>query len=236
MYLPQHFEETRLEVLHGLIRARPLATLVTMTEQGLEANHVPLEIDPEPAPFGTLRGHVARANPLWRQAIAAGTSAAGASAAGTIAAGTGAAVESLAVFQGADGYISPSWYPTKQRTGKVVPTWNYVVVHAYGPLRAVDDKEWLRSFVTRLTQRHESTRTVPWQVSDAPPDYIDSMLEAIVGIEMPLTRLSGKWKLSQNRVPADRAGVVEGLEKEPGETAAALAALVASAARKIEAE
>jgi len=206
MYLPKHFEETRVEVLHGLVRAHPLGALVTLGADGLEANHIPFEIDSDPAPFGTLRGHVARANPVWRE-LSRGADA-------------------LAIFQGAATYVSPSWYPTKQEGGKVVPTWNYAVVHAYGPLRAVDDPAWLRAFVERLTNRHESGRTAPWHVTDAPADYVDKMVTAIVGIELPVTRLLGKWKTSQNRPARDRAGVVAGLEQDGGDAASAMAALV----------
>jgi transcriptional regulator len=206
MYLPKHFEETRIEVLHALVRAHPLGALVTLGAGGLEANHLPFEIDPAPAPFGTLRGHVARANPVWRE-LSRGADA-------------------LAIFQGPAIYVSPSWYPSKQADGKVVPTWNYAVVHAYGPLRAIDDAAWLRAFVERLTNRHESGRPGPWQVSDAPADYVDKMVTAIVGIELPVARLVGKWKASQNRPAADRAGVVAGLEQDGGDAAHAMAALV----------
>ncbi len=206
MYLPKHFEETRIEVLHALVRAHPLGALVTLGAGGLEANHIPFEIDPDPAPFGTLRGHVARANPVWRE-LSRGA-------------------EALAIFQGPSTYVSPSWYPSKQADGKVVPTWNYAVVHAYGPLRAVDDAAWLRAFVERLTNRHESGRTAPWHVTDAPADYVDKMVTAIVGIELPVTRLVGKWKTSQNRPARDRAGVVAGLEQDGGDAARAMAALV----------
>jgi transcriptional regulator len=204
MYLPTHFEETRVEVLHDLIRACPLGALVTQTAGGLDANHVPFEIDPDPAPFGTLRGHVARANPVWREA----------------------APEVLVIFQGPSAYISPAWYPTKAETGKVVPTWNYAVVHAHGRLRVIDDRAWLRAFVERLTARHEAARPEPWHVTDAPADYIDSMAGAIVGMEIPVARLVGKWKVSQNRGPADREGVVAGLLREGGPAAAAMAELV----------
>lgn len=192
MYEVAAFRETRVEVLHALIRAHSLATLVAVTEQGLEANHLPLLIDPGPSAFGTLRGHVARANPLWR----------------TIKPET----EVLAVFQGPQGYITPSWYPTKVQTGKVVPTWNYAVVHAHGPLRVHHDAEWLRTLVTRLTASQESLREKPWQVTDAPSDYVDTMLKAIVGVEIPVTRLQGKWKMSQNRLRQDRDGVIAGLD------------------------
>jgi transcriptional regulator len=206
MYLPKHFEETRTETLHELIRARPLATVVTLAARGLEANHIPLEIDPEPAPFGTLRGHVARANPIWRD--------------------YSPGVDALAIFVGPDAYISPSWYPSKQDGGKVVPTWNYAVVHAYGPLRIVDDAAWLRGFVEKLTNRHESRRAAPWKVSDAPADYIDKMVGAIVGIEIPIARLEGKWKVSQNRPARDREGVVQGLLQGGGDAVTEMAAAV----------
>jgi transcriptional regulator len=208
MYLPKNFEETRVEVLHELIRAHPLGALVTTGANGLEANHVPFEIDPDPAPFGTLRAHVARANPVWRE-------------------GAG---DALVIFQGPDIYVSPSWYPSKREGGKVVPTWNYAVVHAYGALRAIDDAAWLRAFVERLTDRHEAARPDRWHVTDAPADYVDKMLTAIVGIELPVTRLVGKWKVSQNRPAADRAGVIAGLEADGDDAARAMAAAVRGAA------
>jgi transcriptional regulator len=208
MYLPKHFAETRIEVLHALVRAHPLGALVTLGAGGLEANHIPFEIDPDPAPFGTLRAHVARANPVWRD-------------------GAG---DALVIFQGPALYVTPSWYPSKREGGKVVPTWNYVVVHAYGVLRAIDDATWLRAFVTRLTDRHEGRRAAPWKVTDAPADYVDKMLTAIVGIELPVARLAGKWKVSQNRPAADRAGVVAGLEADGDDAARAMAAAVRGAA------
>jgi len=187
MYLPAHFREDRIPVLHALIRQQPLATLVTVGPGGLTANHVPLEIDPEPAPLGTLRGHVARANPVWER--------------------TSPDAEVLAVFTGTEGYVSPAWYATTKETGKVVPTWNYVAVHAWGPLRVIHDPEWLRDFVTRLTDRYEAGSAKPWHVTDAPRDFIDAMLKAIVGFEIPIRRLEGKWKMSQNRNAQDRAGL-----------------------------
>jgi transcriptional regulator len=205
MYLPAHFEEARVETLHALIRAHPFGALVTLGPSGLDANHVPFEVDPDPTPFGTLRAHVARANPVWREAAGA---------------------DVLVLFQGPETYISPSWYPTKQETAKVVPTWNYVVVHAHGPLRAIDDREWLRAFVTRLTDRHEAARRDPWKVTDAPADYIDAMLGGIVGLEIPIARLAGKWKVSQNRPAQDQQGVVEGLSRDGTPTASAMADLV----------
>jgi transcriptional regulator len=206
MYLPTHFEEARVEALHALMRAYPLGTLVTLTPDGLDANHIPFEIDPEPRPFGTLRGHVARANPVWSE--------------------TSAAAGALVVFQGPDSYISPSWYPTKAETGKVVPTWNYAVVHAHGAPRFIEDRAWLRAFVERLTDRQEAPRREPWKVTDAPADFIDRQIGAIVGVEITIARLIGKWKVSQNRPPHDRAGVVAGLAREARPSAAAMADLV----------
>jgi transcriptional regulator len=193
MYLPAHFKEARTGVMHDFIRAHPLGMLVTLGSAGLNGNHMPFEVIPDPAPLGTLRAHVARANPVWRD--------------------FSKDVEALVVFQGAQGYVTPSWYPTKKEDGKVVPTWNYLVVHAYGPLRIVDDAAWLRAFVTRLTDRFEAASADPWKVTDAPDDYVEKMLTAIVGIEIPLTQLLGKWKVSQNRPAADREAVVQGLRE-----------------------
>lgn len=203
MYLPKHFAEERPEVLHQLIREHPLGLLVTLSDAGLQANPVPFFLDPDPAGGpGILRAHVARANPVWRE--------------------TRADVEALVVFQGAQAYISPSWYPAKAEHGKVVPTWNYATVQGRGTLRAIDDAQWLRAFVGRLTQHHEATMPRPWGVADAPAEYIDSMLRAIVGIEIVLSALTGKWKVSQNRPVADRAGVAAGLrERESGGSGAA---------------
>ncbi len=191
MYLPAHFEEQRPEVLQRLVQAHPLGLLVTHGASGLQADSVPFLLDPGPGPHGTLRAHVARANPVWRQA---------------------AGGEVLVVFQGPQAYISPGWYPSKAEHGKVVPTWNYAMVQARGRLRAVEDAAWLRALVTRLTTRHEAAQARPWAVTDAPPDYIDQMLRAIVGIEIELSALTGKWKVSQNRSAADRAGTAAGLE------------------------
>lgn len=193
MYLPAHFEETRPEILHELLRAHPLGLLVTQDAAGeMAANTVPFVLDADPAGGpGILRAHVARANPLWRTARSD--------------------LDSLVVFQGEQAYISPSFYASKAEHGKVVPTWNYVMVQARGRLRAVDDADWLRAFVTRLTDRFEAPRAQPWAVSDAPADYIATMLRAIVGIEIVLTSLTGKWKVGQNRSAADRAGVAQGL-------------------------
>ena len=191
MYLPKYFEESRTAILHAMMRARPLATLVTLCDSGLNANHIPMETVLEPAPHGMLRGHIARANPLWRE-YREGTAA-------------------LAIFQGPQTYISPSFYPSKKQTGEVVPTWDYAVVHAHGSLRFVQDSAWLRALVVRLTDSHEASRQAPWEVADAPPPYIEKMLTQIVGFEFSITALTGKWKLSQNHPAANRQGVVAGL-------------------------
>ena len=191
MYLPSHFEETRIDVLQELVRQYPLGSLVTLGAKGLNANHIPFELDAAPAPYGTLRGHVARANPVWRD--------------------YDPAFEALVIFHGPQVYISPSWYETKKETGEVVPTYNYAVVHAYGRLRIVEDRAWLRGLVARLTERFEGGRAAPWQVSDAPQDFINKQLGAIVGIEIEVSKMLGKWKASQNRPATDRAGVAEAL-------------------------
>ena len=203
MYVPAHFDEPRIELLHRLIQERPLGTLVTLAGDGLNANHIPFEIDIEPAPFGTLRGHVARANPVWRD--------------------FSSAVEALVIFHGVQTYISPSWYPTKQATGEVVPTYNYLVTHGYGQMKIIHEREWLRALVTRLTNRFEAERAVPWHVTDAPPAFIDKQLGAIVGIEIALTKLIGKWKVSQNRPATDRDGVVKGLNERDDADSLAIA-------------
>ena len=213
MYLPPHFDERRPEVLQALVRRHPLGLLVTQSADGaLAADPIPWLLDVEADGSHTLRGHVARANPLWRD--------------------HSAEHGALAVFQGPQLYVTPSWYATKKETGKVVPTWNYAVVHAQGPLRVIDDAAWLRSFLETLTNRHEGKRAAPWKVSDAPEDYIARMLQEIVGIEIPIASLVGKWKVSQNRTAADREGVARGLEGSEGENAAAMALLVRQAMKR----
>ncbi|MGH7332039.1 MAG: FMN-binding negative transcriptional regulator [Candidatus Rokuibacteriota bacterium] len=208
MYVPAQFRVDDVPTLHALIREHSLATLVTVGPDGLVANHIPMEIDADPLPHGTLRGHVARANPVWHSSRRD--------------------LHALAVFVGPQTYITPSWYKTKQETGKVVPTWNYAVVHAYGPLGIVEDRAWLRNLVDRLTGAHEAGRNPRWAVTDAPDDFIDKQLGGIVGIEIPIVRLEGKWKVSQNREPADRAGVVSGLRAAPDNVSHAMARLVAN--------
>jgi transcriptional regulator len=189
MYMPAHFREERAEVLQGAIRNIALATLVTRGAAGIEANHLPLLLEE-----GVLRGHFARANPVWKSLQKN--------------------AEALAIFLGPHAYVSPNWYPTKAQTGKAVPTWNYITVHAHGCLTLQDDPVWLRAHVGALSEAHEAGRAMPWSVEDAPGDYIESMLRAIVGFELSITRLEGKWKLSQNRGSADRAGVRDALVQD----------------------
>jgi transcriptional regulator len=211
MYVPSHFEETRNEVLHQMIRDHPLGMLVTLGSDGLDANHIPFELDAEPAPLGTLRAHVSRGNPVWRD--------------------FSQHVGALAVFQGAAAYVTPSWYQTKRETGKVVPTYNYIVVHAHGPLRVVEDSGWLRGLVERLTNRFEAARAEPWKITDAPNDFIEKQLRAIVGLEIPVGKLVGKWKVSQNRPPIDRGGVVKGLRELGDADAIAMAKAIERGAK-----
>lgn len=206
MYLPEHFAESRPDAMHDLIAAFPLATLVTLGADGLAANHIPLLLDPARGERGTLIGHVARSNDLWRDGNHLG--------------------ESLAVFQRADAYVSPNWYASKQETHEVVPTWNYAVVHAYGKLNVHDDEKWLRGVVGRLTRAMESSRPVPWKMADAPADYVRGMLASIVGIELPVSRMIGKWKVSQNRSAADRASASAGLRSTGDGGDAAMADLI----------
>jgi transcriptional regulator len=184
----------------------PLATVVTLGADGLDANHLPLLHQADPAPHGTLVGHVSRANRVWRDARLD--------------------VDALAIFHGPQGYITPAWYPSKAETGKVVPTWNYVVVHAYGRLRFHDDPAWLRRHVATLTAAHEAARTEPWSVTDAPSDYIDGQIKGIVGFELTITRLLGKWKLNQNKTDAERDGLVRAIREQGDDDARGMAELI----------
>jgi transcriptional regulator len=202
MYRPSYFRENRLDVLHTLIRSHPFAQLVTAGVQGPEANPLPLLVDPDASPNGTLRGHLARVNDQVAALSAGG--------------------QALVIFQGPQAYVSPSWYPSKVEHGKVVPTWNYVAVHAWGVPRVIDDAAWLRRLVEDLTVNQEQGRPNPWAVGDAPADFIATMVKAIVGIEIPIDRIEGKWKLSQNRSEPDRRGVVDGLRAEGNEAMAGL--------------
>ncbi len=210
MYLPAHFRQDDPAALRALIRAHPLGMLARFGAGGLSADPLPFLHDDAPAPHGVLRAHVARANPLWRELDGG---------------------EVMVIFQDPGSYVTPAWYPTKDETGKVVPTWNYVCVQAWGVARAIEDRAWLRAFVERLTNIHESGRAAPWRVDDAPADYIERMLGAIVGIEIPVARMQGKWKASQNRGAAERQGVVEGLRARGDETSLRMAGLV-EASRK----
>ena len=211
MYSPPPFEETRLDVLHDLIRAHPLGTFVILDGTQLSANHIPFLVRGDQGECGTLCGHVAKSNPVWKQ--------------------LGGAVEALVVFQGPESYITPSWYPSKHADGKAVPTWDYAVVHAYGRPRAIEDAGWLLELVTQLTAVHEAGQALPWQVSDAPKDFTEQMIGRIVGIEIPVSKLQGKWKVSQNRKLGDRLGVAAGLESQATERSRAMAKLVMERAK-----
>lgn len=190
MYIPSVFRMESLAEVHAQIRTTRLANLVTMSAGGLEATPLPFMLDAADGQYGTLYAHLAKANPQWR---------------------SGSGQEALVIFMGADAYVTPSWYPGKQRDGRVVPTWNYVAVQAYGPVEFFEDEGRLLDVVTRLTRQHEERRDHPWAVGDAPPPFVAAQMRAIVGIRIPITRLEGKRKLSQNRSPEDRAGVKAGL-------------------------
>lgn len=209
MYVPALFREDRPEALHAAIRATGLAILVSVGPDGIIASHVPMLLDEAVGEHGMLVGHIARANPQWRAKAAE--------------------IEGLAIFPGPDAYISPNWYVTKRETGKVVPTWNYIAVHAYGRLAFFDGREELLELVTRLTRKHEGTLPTPWAVSDAPVDFIAAQLKGIVGFRLAITRLEGKWKMSQNRPEADRLGVIEGLRQQEGAAQASVSNAVADA-------
>jgi len=191
MYIPKHNAETNIETLQALIRSHPLGAWVTMGEHELLANHIPFFLDASRGQYGTLVAHVARANPAWQQCSKT--------------------IPSVVLFQGAERYITPSWYPSKQMHGKTVPTWNYVVVHAHGIPSIIEDRAWLLENLNRLTDQQEGNRTKPWKISEAPSDHIERLLGAIVGLEIPLTALVGKWKVSQDKTEADRQGVAAGL-------------------------
>ena len=188
MYIPDHFSIKNLATLHGIIQSHPLGVLVSTTPEGLDANHIPFELDPA---RGLLTAHVARANPVWQQCR------------------DGADV--MVIFRGNESYISPNWYPSKHETHRQVPTWNYEVVHIHGRLTVQDDERFVRGVVARLTREHESSEPKPWRMGDSAPEYIDAMLRAIVGIEVAITRMEGKAKLSQNREERDRLSAAEAL-------------------------
>jgi transcriptional regulator len=209
MYIPAYFEESRIEVLHDLILTHPFSTLVTMSSIGINANHIPLHLIQEAGQYGSLQGHVARANPVWSDLVND--------------------VEALVIFQGPNSYITPSWYPTKQEHGKVVPTWNYVTVHAYGTLRVIDDPAWVKKQLESLTTQQEASFDKPWTISDAPVEFTDKMIGAIVGIEILITKLIGKWKVSQNQPALNQIGVMQGLESLGKSEATELATIVEKA-------
>lgn len=191
MYIPRSNEEKRVPVMQEFMREQPLVCLVTLGSGGLVASHIPMVLEQDGSEFGILKGHLSRANTQWRELTPG--------------------VEALAIFSGPHHYISPSWYPSKQEHGKEVPTWNYAVVHAYGTLRLVEDSNWLLSHLESLTNTHEAGFAAPWKVSDAPPEFLDQLMNGIIGLELPIGRLEDKWKVSQNKPDRDRAGVVEGL-------------------------
>jgi transcriptional regulator len=213
MYQPPAFREDRLDVQHDLIRAHPLGLLITAGRAGLLANPFPFLLDAEASENGTLRLHVARANPQWQEFEAI--------------------EECLVVFQGPHDYVTPSWYATKRETGKVVPTWNYATVHAWGRPRIMRDEAWLRQQLEDLTASRESSRAEPWKVDDAPADFVGMQMRAIVGVEIPIRRIEGKWKMSQNRPQADREGVIAGF-REAGEAGEVLAHLVQERAKDLK--
>lgn len=198
MYRPHHFREDRLDILHRFMEQHLLATLVTTESGRPEANHIPVLLDRTRSTRGVLLGHIARGNPLWSNSEHNR--------------------EVLVLFHGSDAYVSPSSYPTKQTDGRVVPTWNYAVVHVRGTIRWFDDRDQLHRVVCALTDRHESPRTRPWSVTDAPASYIDRMLKAIIGFEIEITDLEGKFKASQNKSAADRDGVRASLMNTQGPT------------------
>ena len=206
-YLPRHFEETNLATLHALVRDYPLATWVVNADENGESellvNHIPFLLDTEHGEHGTLIGHVARSNPVWR----------------TLQVGRA----SVAIFTGANAYISPNWYPTKKQNGKAVPTWNYAVFHAHGVARVVDDVARVLEIVCRLSDVHEAAQPQPWKVTDAPADYMNALLRGIVGIEVPVQRWVGKWKTSQNQPPENQHGVAQGLHQQGNDAARQMA-------------
>lgn len=206
MYIPRHFDQSRIEAMHALVREHPLATLITQGPGGPDANHIPLQLAPAPAPFGRLCGHMPRANPAWREHARD--------------------LDVIAVFHGPNGYISPSWYATKQAGGEVVPTWNYATVHARGRMRIIEDAGWLKAHLEQLTDEQEARFAEPWAFSDAPAAYTTRLMHGLVGIEIAITRLEGKWKVSQNRPAEDRAGVCAGLRALGHDSALSMAKLV----------
>lgn len=213
MYVQKIFEETRTEVMHALMHDYPLASLVTMTADGMEANNIPFELDSSVGTLGTLRFHVSRSNPIWqtfrndRQV--------------------------LVIFQGPNAYISPRWYTNGQKSGRVFPSWNYAVVHAYGLIQVIDDKTWLLEHLSRLASHNEKTLPSPWQLQGAPTNFVDQAVANIIGLEIDITKLVGKWFVSQQRTPADRESVSNALLARPNDMSAATAELLRRVDRQL---
>lgn len=216
MYIPRYHQQNDRDAISTLIDAYPLGAWAPAGRDGLIANHVPFFLDRTKGQFGTLVGHVSRANTVWQE--------------------LGDGKPSVVMFQGPQAYITPNWYPGKAEHGKVVPTWNYAVAHAHGVARAVEDREWLLAILNQLTTVHEANQSSPWRVSEAPSDYIDKLLRAIVGIEIPIDRLEGKLKVSQDEDMQDRLGTVAGLQNASGDSTNALAELVQDAINNFSAE
>ncbi|WP_061937052.1 FMN-binding negative transcriptional regulator [Collimonas pratensis] len=209
MYIPKYHEQADVGAIHALMEAYPFGAWVCPSADGLIANHIPFLLDKSRGKFGTLLGHVSRANPVWQRLLEG--------------------AQSVVMFQGPHAYITPGWYPSKSEHGKVVPTWNYTVAHAHGMPRSVHDEAWLLDLLFRLTTVHEASQRLPWNVSDAPRDFIDKLLRGIVGIEIPIDSLNGKIKVSQDEALQDRWGTVEGLRAEGSSNASAMALLVQQA-------
>lgn len=208
MYSPPHFEQLNIDAMQAFIRDYPLATVVSYSCQNLEANHIPLQLRRDDSPYGRLVGHIARANPLGKLVEPS--------------------VEVLVIFHGPESYISPNWYATRHETGRVVPTWNYAVVHAYGNLRVIDDPSWILVQLDELTAAHEQAMPNPWKIGDAPVEFTERLINEIVGIEISITRLCGKWKVSQNQPEINQLSVVAGLESQGSDKALAMAKLIGS--------
>jgi transcriptional regulator len=206
MYIPKMYEENRVPVLHEFLESNPFASLITMTASGLFASHIPMVLERDGSELGRLKCHVSRANHQWKE--------------------FSREIEALAIFKGADHYITPTWYVEKQETGKVVPTWNYEVVHVYGKLQVMQDHDTLMAHLNSLTNIHEAASPEPWKVSDAPEDYIETMAKGIVGLEFSISRLEGKWKVSQNRHERDYEGILKGLDELNTEASKAMKKLV----------
>jgi len=210
MYTPPAFKEDDPEILAGIMRGARLATLVTATAEGILATPLPLIFEETEGPHGVLHGHLAKANPQWKAPVIG---------------------DALVLFSGADAYVTPSWYASKQEHGKVVPTWNYEAVHAYGPVEFFEDEARLHDAVTRLTNLHEGSREKPWAVADAPEPFVKAQLKGIVGVRLPIARIEGKRKMSQNRPEADRQGVAVGLQDSERESDRRVSAMIPTASR-----